>query len=102
MGFDGTICLVAWTGSQYNMIQRAQVFSSVDPLRESSIEQIRKDVFSTLPNQVFIHQRTVEAPYVQALYRMLIDPQQLRDSLKVRLPLDSKSEIVEWRQVSIE
>ena len=48
-GQEGVISLVAWTGTQYNMIQKASIFSG-----SLVIDELRKDLFSPLPNQIYM------------------------------------------------
>jgi hypothetical protein len=44
-GNNGIVSLIAWTGTQYNLIQKAEAFD-----QNKAISEIRKDAFSSLPN----------------------------------------------------
>lgn len=96
-GQEGVISLVAWTGTQYNMIQKASIFSG-----SLVIDELRKDLFSPLPNQIYMLISQQEQG-TQELYRILIDPRSLQQSLKIMVPLTSPEEpIQDWQQVSLE
>jgi hypothetical protein len=47
------ISLIAWTGTQYQMIQKAMIIGKIDANRHSAFTEMRKDTFSSLPNQVY-------------------------------------------------
>jgi len=58
---------------------------------------MRKDAFTSLPNQVFFLQKAIEQPVKTALYRVLLDPRALQDSFKVKIPLEDDEPIEDWR-----
>jgi hypothetical protein len=59
------------------MIQKAMIIGKIDADRHSAFTEMRKDTFSSLPNQVYFMQKAIETPVKTALYRVLIDPRAL-------------------------
>ena len=53
------------------------IIGKIDQIRHSAFTEMRKDTFSSLPNQVYFMQKAVEEPVKTALYRVLIDPRAL-------------------------
>lgn len=53
------------------------IIGKIDANRHSAFTEMRKDTFSSLPNQVYFMQKAIEEPVKTALYRVLIDPRAL-------------------------
>ena len=51
---NALLSLVAWTGTMYTMIQKANVLAANNRMRNMAFTEIRKDAFSKMPNQIFL------------------------------------------------
>ena len=51
---NAMMSLVAWTGSQYTMIQKSNILPANARQRFMAFSEIRKDAFSKMPNQIFV------------------------------------------------
>jgi hypothetical protein len=65
------------------MISKANLMAGSAKFKNAPFVQIRKDKFSNLPNQVFMWVRSVEEPYCEAMFRVLIDPRSISESFKI-------------------
>jgi hypothetical protein len=65
------------------MISKANLMSGSAKFKNSPFIEIRKDKFSSLPNQIFMWVRSTEEPYPNAMFRVLLDPRSISESFRV-------------------
>jgi len=86
---NALLSLVAWTGSMYTMIQKSNILNCNNRMRNLAFTEIRKDLFSKMPNQIFIKQENRDDPADHpSLFRVLIDPKNLAESFKIQLRIN--------------
>ena len=80
------------------MVQKSRILPTTSRNKNLAFTEIRRDAFSKIPNQVFIKQECKEdrntAP---GLYRVLIDPRNLAESLKVQIRLPKEETLHDFR-----
>lgn len=93
--FYSKISLWSWTGQSYELIRKTSLYGGGGAYMDFSITMIRKDAFSSLPNQIFM------VAGGDSLTRMTINAKDIKSSDKLKLKSPRfKDQILDYKQLS--